>query len=130
MSAERERVVPWWRQGLTTLMAVTVLTPAMLFTVLSTVASAEVPTSADLPALPEGLHVVRETETCGSGGCARELTIAGPPGVALERIADMLHLSAKSCDNNGLLDFKKRCTGVYSVGDEIRLYVSVSDFWK
>lgn len=125
-----KRSVPWWRQGLTTLIVAAVVAPAMLFAVVSTAASSVVPASADMPALPEDLHIVRETVTCGSGGCAREVTIAGPPGVTLEQIAEMLHLPTESCDNNGLLDFKQRCTGVYSVDDEIRLYVSVSDFWK
>lgn len=83
-----------------------------------------------MPVLPKALRVVRDTETCGSGGCAREWAIEGPPGASLEQIREMLDLTEETCRKNGLLDFKERCTGVTNVGGEMRLYVSVSDFLK
>ncbi|TKV60316.1 hypothetical protein FDO65_00915 [Nakamurella flava] len=102
----------------------------MFFVVLLMSRPASAPDAADVPVLPEGLRVVRESETCGSGGCAQELTIEGPPGASLEQIREMLDLTEETCRKNGLLDFKERYTGVTNVGGEMCLYVSVSDFLK
>lgn len=87
----------------------------------------EVPPASAVPELPDGLSVVAEREHCGSRSCARELLINGPPGTSANMVVARLDRPQATCRPNGWLDSRPLCVGVNRYGDEVWLYVSLSE---
>lgn len=84
---------------------------------------AAVPPRSDVPALPAGVRVIDEQVQCGSGGCWRELTLAGPANESPTQIAAGLGLSHETCSPRSLVDRREVCRGVTVTGGKVRLYV-------
>ncbi|MFD2080113.1 hypothetical protein SAMN05421678_10554 [Actinopolymorpha cephalotaxi] len=84
---------------------------------------AAVPPRSDVPALPTGVRVVDEQVQCGSGGCWRELTLAGPANESPTEIAASLGLRRETCSPRSLVDRREVCRGVNVTGGNVRLYV-------
>ncbi|MDX3852755.1 hypothetical protein [Streptomyces sp. AK02-01A] len=92
------------------------------------VAGASVPSARAVPPLPPGLTVLARHSGCGSGNCYRLLEIGSTSRLSREEIVRKLDRPHETCRPNGwLLDRRDLCVGVDDSGDQIRLYVTLSD---
>jgi hypothetical protein len=83
-----------------------------------------VPSSSDIPPLPDGVTLAREESRCGSGGCYHWLTLDGPEGQSAEQLAASVGAPHETCHARSLLDRRQVCSGVVDVIDErVVLYV-------
>ncbi|WP_299530067.1 MFS transporter [uncultured Streptomyces sp.] len=89
---------------------------------------ASVPPSSAVPALPAGLTVVREGESCGSSICSRVVVVGSTEGLSRSEILRRLDRPHETCRPNGrLLDRRPLCVGVRNDGEDVVMYVSLSD---
>jgi hypothetical protein len=84
----------------------------------------EVPSSDELPDLPDGLRVVHETEGCGSGSCYRQFEIVGGSTDTPEDILAQLP-SDEECTRHSLVDWRPLCVGYRSGPDRAMGYISL-----
>ncbi|GAA1919783.1 hypothetical protein [Nocardioides hwasunensis] len=99
---------------------------------LASILGPQFPTEGHFPDLPDDYSYAGEADRgCGSGGCFLSLAVDSPDDAETGSLADALALRADDCRANGLLDRRKRCTGVSSDADgDVVISVMIHDLGK
>lgn len=95
-------------------------------TVASHLGEPSMPDADAVPALPEGVAVVRREDGCGSGSCYREVLLAPAPGETPSALLARLDLPER-CGAGSLFDRRTHCTGAVPADDgrHVRVYASI-----
>ncbi|GAB3069130.1 hypothetical protein [Nocardioides zeae] len=83
------------------------------------------PSKDELPELPSDVAVVGSDESCGPSNCGRSVTVIsdGESGEALAR--RLSGVVDEGCSVRGILDFRRKCTGVIAREDRVEVFVTI-----